>query len=179
MWQLNNTRLGCAAGALGVGGAALELAIDYANARTQFGTPISKHQMIQAQIVEMAVEQEAARMLVYRAAWLKDNGMPNQFETSVAKLQALEAAVHAAERMHEDIRILRGFPPSIRPNGCIGTPSRCRSWRAPPTCRSSSSPVLPAGTPRTAEGVRLQPGKLSWGRDLALPRRPARPALPR
>ena len=96
MWQLNNTRLGCAAGALGVGGAALELAIDYANERTQFGKPISQHQMIQAQIAEMAVEHEAARMLVYRAAWLKDNGMPNQFETSVAKLQASEAAVHAA-----------------------------------------------------------------------------------
>ena len=96
MWQLNNTRLGCAAGALGVGGAALELAIDYANERTQFGTPISRHQMIQAQIAEMAVEHEAARMLVYRAAWLKDNGKPNQYETSVAKLQSSEAAVHAA-----------------------------------------------------------------------------------
>ena len=96
MWQLNNTRLGCAAGALGVGGAALELAIDYANERTQFGKPISHHQMIQAQIAEMAVEHEAARMLVYRAAWLKDNGKPNQYEISVAKLQASEAAVHAA-----------------------------------------------------------------------------------
>jgi glutaryl-CoA dehydrogenase (non-decarboxylating) len=96
MWQLNNTRLGCAAGALGVGCAALELAIDYANERTQFGKPISNHQMIQAQIAEMAVEHEAARMLVYRAAWLKDNDMPNQFETSVAKLQASEAAVRAA-----------------------------------------------------------------------------------
>ena len=96
MWQLNNTRLGCAAGALGVGGAALELAIDYANERTQFGKPISHHQMIQAQIADMAVEHEAAQMLVYRAAWLKDNGKPNQYETSVAKLQASEAAVHAA-----------------------------------------------------------------------------------
>jgi glutaryl-CoA dehydrogenase (non-decarboxylating) len=96
MWQLNNTRLGCAAGALGVGGAALQLAIDYANERTQFGKPISQHQMVQAQIAEMAVEHEAAKMLVYRAAWLKDNGKPNQYETSVAKLQASEAAVHAA-----------------------------------------------------------------------------------
>jgi glutaryl-CoA dehydrogenase (non-decarboxylating) len=96
MWQLNNTRIGCAAGALGVAGAALELAIDYANERTQFGKPISQHQMVQAQIAEMVVEHEAARMLVYRAAWLKDNGKPNQYETSIAKLQASEAAVHAA-----------------------------------------------------------------------------------
>ena len=96
MWQLNNTRLGCAAGALGVAGAALDAAVTYANERTQFGVAISHHQMVQAQIAEMAVEYEAARMLVYRAAWLKDRGRPNQYETSLAKLQASETAVHAA-----------------------------------------------------------------------------------
>ncbi len=96
MWQLGNTRIGCAAGALGVAGGALDLAINYANERIQFGKPISKHQMIQAQIAEMVVEHQAAQMLVYRAAWLKDQGKPNQYETSVAKLAASEAAVHAA-----------------------------------------------------------------------------------
>ena len=96
MWQLNNTRLGCAAGALGVAGAAVDAAVEYANERTQFGKPISKHQMVQAQIAEMAVEHHAAQLLVYRAAWLKDQGKPNQYETSMAKLQASEAAVHAA-----------------------------------------------------------------------------------
>lgn len=96
MWQLNQTRLGCAAGALGVAGGALELAIDYAKQRTQFGRPIAQHQMIQAQIADMVVEHQAAQMLVYRAAWLKDHGKPSQYETSVAKLAASEAAVHAA-----------------------------------------------------------------------------------
>ncbi|MDX1402923.1 MAG: acyl-CoA dehydrogenase family protein [Woeseiaceae bacterium] len=96
MWQLNNTRISCAAGALGVAGGALEAAINYANERTQFGKPISKHQMIQSQIADMTVEHEAARLLVYRAAWLKDQGLPNQYETSLAKLAASEAAVHAA-----------------------------------------------------------------------------------
>ncbi|MFY9317552.1 MAG: acyl-CoA dehydrogenase family protein [Burkholderiales bacterium] len=96
MWQLNQTRLGCAAGALGVAGGVLDLAIEYANERTQFGKPISQHQMIQAQIAEMTVEHQAAQMLVYRAAWLKDQGKPNQYETSVAKFAASEAAVHAA-----------------------------------------------------------------------------------
>jgi len=96
MWQLNNTRINCAAGALGVAGGALELSINYANERTQFGKPISKHQMIQSQIADMAVEHEAAKLLVYRAAWLKDQKRPNQYETSVAKLAASEAAVHAA-----------------------------------------------------------------------------------
>ena len=96
MWQLNQTRLGCAAGALGLAGGVLDLAIAYANDRKQFGKPISQHQMVQAQIAEMVVEHHAAQMLVYRAAWLKDQGKPNQYETSVAKLAASEAAVHAA-----------------------------------------------------------------------------------
>ena len=52
--------------------------------------------MIQSQIAEMAVEHQSAQMLVYRAAWLKDQGKPNQYETSVAKFAASEAAVHAA-----------------------------------------------------------------------------------
>jgi glutaryl-CoA dehydrogenase (non-decarboxylating) len=52
--------------------------------------------MVQSQIAEMVVEHEAARLLVYRAAWLKDQNRPNQYETSIAKLAASEAAVHAA-----------------------------------------------------------------------------------
>ncbi|MBK5958622.1 acyl-CoA dehydrogenase [Rhodoplanes elegans] len=96
MWQLNQTRIGCAAGALGVAGGCLDLAVDYANGRTQFGKPISQHQMVQAQIADMAAEHAAAQLLVYRAAWLKDQGKPSQYETSVAKLFASEAAVHAA-----------------------------------------------------------------------------------
>jgi glutaryl-CoA dehydrogenase (non-decarboxylating) len=96
MWQLNQTRIGCAAGALGVAGGALDLAVQYAKDRVQFGKPIGSHQMVQAQIADMVVEHQAAEMLVYRAAWLKDQGRPNQYETSVAKLAASEAAVHAA-----------------------------------------------------------------------------------
>ncbi|MDP7603422.1 MAG: acyl-CoA dehydrogenase family protein, partial [Alphaproteobacteria bacterium] len=96
MWQLNNTRIGCAAGALGIAGGAVAAAIDYANTRTQFGQKIGAYQMVQAQIADMVTEHEAARLLVYRAAWLKDQGLPNQVETSIAKLFASEAAVHAA-----------------------------------------------------------------------------------
>ena len=96
MWQLNNTRIGCAAGAIGIAGGAIEAAIGYANERSQFGQKIGSYQMIQAQIADMVAEHEAARLLVYRAAWLKDQGLPNQHETSMAKLFASEAAVHAA-----------------------------------------------------------------------------------
>jgi glutaryl-CoA dehydrogenase (non-decarboxylating) len=96
MWMLNNTRISCAAGALGVGGACLDLAIKYANERTQFGQPVSKFQLIQAQIADMVAEHQAARLLVYNAAFLKDRGLPNQLQTSVAKYFASEAAVKAA-----------------------------------------------------------------------------------
>jgi glutaryl-CoA dehydrogenase (non-decarboxylating) len=106
MWQLNQTRIGCAAGALGVAGGALDLAINYAKERTQFGKPIAQHQMIQAQIADMVLEHQAAQMLVYRAAWLKDQGKPNQYETSLAKLAASEAAVHAA---NECIKIFGSY----------------------------------------------------------------------
>ncbi len=99
MWQLNNTRLGCAAGALGCAGGLLDLAIEYANERTQFGQPIGKYQMIQSSIAELVVEHHAAQMLVYRAAYLKDKGLPNQLETSIAKYYSAEVAVHAANEV--------------------------------------------------------------------------------
>ena len=106
MFQLHNTRISCAAGAIGIGGGAVEAAIGYANERTQFGKKIGSYQMIQAQIADMVAEHEAAKLLVYRAAWLKDQGLPNQHETSMAKLFASEAAVHAAS---ETMKIFGSF----------------------------------------------------------------------
>ncbi len=99
MWQLNNTRLGCAAGALGCAGGAIDLAVQYANERTQFGQPIGKFQMIQGSIAELVAEHHAAQLLVYRAAYLKDRKKPNQYETSIAKYYAAEAAVHATNEV--------------------------------------------------------------------------------
>ncbi|NPV91810.1 MAG: acyl-CoA dehydrogenase [Firmicutes bacterium] len=96
MWQLNNTRMGCATGAAALSAAATEGAVQYANERMQFGQPIGKFQMIQQQICEMLLEDEAAKYLVFRAAWLKDNEMPSQQATSMAKLYACKAAVNAA-----------------------------------------------------------------------------------
>jgi len=96
MWQLNNTRMGCATGAAALSRACLEGAVQYATERQQFGVPIGKHQMIQAQIAEMVLEDQAALNLVYKAAWLKDNNLPSQQATSIAKLAGCNAAVHAA-----------------------------------------------------------------------------------
>ena len=97
MWQLNQTRLNCAAGALGVACAAREAAVNYCNQREQFGQKIGQYQMNQELIAHMVVQEEAARLLVYRAAWLADQKKPNNLETSIAKYTAAEAAAHATD----------------------------------------------------------------------------------
>jgi glutaryl-CoA dehydrogenase (non-decarboxylating) len=97
MWQLNQTRLNCAAGALGVARAAKEAAVDYCNQRVQFGQKIGQFQMNQDLIAQMVAHEEAARLLVYRAAWLADQKQPNNLETSIAKYSAAEAANFAAD----------------------------------------------------------------------------------
>ena len=97
MWQLNQTRLNCAAGALGVARAAKEAALNYANQRQQFGQKIGEFQMNQDSIAQMVVHEEAARLLVYRAAWRADQRKPNNLETSIGKYTAAEAANYAAD----------------------------------------------------------------------------------
>lgn len=96
MWQLNNTRMGCATGSAALSAACTEGAAQYAMERTQFGKRIGEYQMIQQQICDMKLEDEAAKYLVYHAAWLKDNNLPNQQATSMAKLFGCHAAVNAA-----------------------------------------------------------------------------------
>jgi len=97
MWQLNQTRLNCAAGALGVARAAKEAAVSYCNQRSQFGQKIGEFQMNQDMIAQMIAHEEAARLLVYRAAWLADQQKPNNLETSIGKYCAAEAANYAAD----------------------------------------------------------------------------------
>ncbi len=97
MWQLNQTRLNCAAGALGVARAAKEAAVHYCNERAQFGQKIGEFQMNQDMIAQMIAHEEAARLLVYRAAWLADQKKPNNLETSIGKYTAAEAANFAAD----------------------------------------------------------------------------------
>jgi glutaryl-CoA dehydrogenase (non-decarboxylating) len=97
MWQLNQTRLNCAAGAVGLARAAREAAVNYCNQRQQFGQKIGEFQMNQDLIAQMVVHEEAARLLVYRAAWLADRSRPNNLEVSLAKYTAAEAAAFAAD----------------------------------------------------------------------------------
>lgn len=97
MRHLNHTRLGCAAGAVGLAKAAREASVGYANQREQFGRKIGQFQMNQDLIAQMVVQEEAARMLVYRAARLGDSGRPCSMEVSMAKYAAGEAAAFAAD----------------------------------------------------------------------------------
>lgn len=106
MWQLNQTRLNCAGGALGVARAAREAAVAYCNQREQFGQKIGQFQMNQDLIAQMIVHEEAARLLVYRAAWLADQKRPNNLEVSIAKYTAAEAAAFAADAA---LRILGAY----------------------------------------------------------------------
>lgn len=106
MQTLDAGRIGIAGQALGIAQASLELAVNYAQKRMTFGKAIAKHQAIQTKIADMALQIDAARLLTWRAAWLKDNGKPYTKEAAMAKLAASETATMAA---HQAIQILGGM----------------------------------------------------------------------
>lgn len=93
MESLNGGRIGIAAQALGIASGAYELALAYSKERKTFGKPISQHQAIQFKLADMATQIEAARLLVYKAAWLKDEGKDYAQASAMAKLYASEVAM--------------------------------------------------------------------------------------
>lgn len=93
MKVLSGGRIGIAAQALGIAAGAYELSVAYAKEREAFGKPIAKHQAIAFKLAEMATDIEAARLLVYRAAQMKDAGEDYLAAASMAKLFASEAAM--------------------------------------------------------------------------------------
>ncbi len=98
MKVLSGGRIGIASQALGIAAGAYELSVAYSKERESFGKPISKHQAIAFKLADMATEIEAARLLVYRSAWLKDMGMDYGTASSMAKLFASEVAMkHTVE----------------------------------------------------------------------------------
>ncbi len=103
---LDGGRIAIAALALGIGRAAYEAALRYARERKTFGRPIFEHQAIQFKLADMATRLEAARWLIYRAAWLKDQGQPYTKAGAMAKLVATEAAEFVAR---EAIQIHGGY----------------------------------------------------------------------
>jgi butyryl-CoA dehydrogenase len=125
MAALDTGRIGIAAQALGIAQAALDEGVRYANQRQQFGVPLGRHQAIQMMIADMATQVDAARLMVYRAALLKDQGAAVSRAAAQAKLFASEAActvtdlavqihggygyskAYAVERYYRDARVTR------------------------------------------------------------------------
>ncbi len=106
MKVLDGGRIGIGALSVGIARGALEESLKYSGERKQFGSQIGDFQAIETKIANMATEVDAARMLVHRAAWLKDQGKPFTKEVSMAKLFASELAVRAAD---EAIQIHGGY----------------------------------------------------------------------
>ncbi|MDP2344823.1 MAG: acyl-CoA dehydrogenase [Deltaproteobacteria bacterium] len=105
MGTLDGGRIGIAAQGLGIAQAALEASVNYSKDRLAFGAPIEKLQAIQFKIADMALRLEAARLLTWRAATLKDAGVKYTKEAAMAKLAASETATFVA---HQAIQIFGG-----------------------------------------------------------------------
>jgi alkylation response protein AidB-like acyl-CoA dehydrogenase len=96
MKTLSGGRIGIAAQALGIAAGAYELALQYSKERKAFGKEISKHQAIQFKLADMATNIEAARLLVYKSAWMKDQGLDYGQASAMAKLYASKVANEVA-----------------------------------------------------------------------------------
>lgn len=103
---LDGGRIGIGAQGAGLARAAFEAAVKYAGERKQFGKPISDFQAIQFMLADMSIDVEAARLLVYRAAWLKDNNLPYVLEAAQGKVFATEIASRVCDRA---VQIFGGY----------------------------------------------------------------------
>lgn len=111
---LDGGRISIAALAVGIAQGAYESALRYSKERQQFGTPISEFQAIQFKLADMATQLESARLLMYRAAWLKDEGKKVTKESSMAKLFASEVGVKICEeaiQIHGGYGYTKDYPP--------------------------------------------------------------------
>ena len=101
-------------GAMGLGGAqgAFELALQYANSRMQFGRPVGSFQVNAFKLADMALEIEAARNLLYKACWLRENGRPITKEAAMAKLfcsEVMRRCVHHAVQLHGGYGLMKDY----------------------------------------------------------------------
>ena len=111
---LDGGRISIAALAVGIAQGAFESAVRYSQERQQFGKPISEFQAIQFKLANMATQIDAARLLMYRAAWMKDEGMKTTKESSMAKLFASEISVNVCEeaiQVHGGYGYTKDYPP--------------------------------------------------------------------
>ena len=111
---LDGGRISIAALAVGIAQGAYESAVRYSKERQQFGKPIAEFQGIQFKLADMATKIDAARLLMYRAAWMKDNGKKTTKESSMAKLFASEVSVNVCEeaiQVHGGYGYTKDYPP--------------------------------------------------------------------
>ena len=111
---LDGGRISIAALAVGIAQGAYESALHYAQERHQFGKPISEFQAIQFKLANMATQIDAARLMMYRAAWMKDHGKKTTKESSMAKLFASEISVNVCEeaiQVHGGYGYTKDYPP--------------------------------------------------------------------
>jgi len=106
MSTLDGGRISVGAMSLGIAQEALDIAVKYSQEREQFGKPIAAFQAIQFHLADMSVQLEAARNLVYKAAWLKDAGQPYTMAAAQAKLFATEMATKVT---HHAVQVLGGY----------------------------------------------------------------------
>lgn len=106
MTTLDGGRIGIAAQALGIAQAAVDHAVKYSKERVQFGKPIANNQAIAFMIADMGTKVEAARLLVYKAAWHKEQGLPYSKEAAMAKLYASDVAMEVTT---DAVQIFGGY----------------------------------------------------------------------
>lgn len=106
MTTLDGGRIGIAAQALGIAQAAVDHAVKYSKERVQFGKPIASNQAIAFMIADMGTKVEAARLLVYKAAWHKEQGLPYSKEAAMAKLYASDVAMEVTT---DAVQIFGGY----------------------------------------------------------------------
>lgn len=110
---LDGGRISIGALSVGIAQACLDASLKYAKEREQFGKPISKFQAIQFKLADMAMKTELARLMVYKAAWLKDQGLPFSKEAAFAKLYASETCVQnalEAVQIHGGYGYMKEYP---------------------------------------------------------------------
>jgi len=113
MSTLDGGRISIAALALGMAQGAFEASVKYTGIRRTFGKPLHEHQAIQFKLADMQVQIEAARLLVHKAAWLKDQGLPYAKAAAIAKLHASEMACRVADeavQIHGGYGFIKDYP---------------------------------------------------------------------
>ena len=139
---LDGGRIGIASQAIGIARSALSTATEYARDRRQFGQAIGEFQAIQWKLADAATELDAAQLLAFRAAFLKEKGAPYSKEASMAKLFATEAgnrACHAAVQVLGGYGYIREYPGRASPARCPGDNNLRGDLRDPAPCDLAGS----------------------------------------